>query len=87
MNSDEVKKEREAFTDEEDTTYDLLLKQQQLYLQWQLENQNKVSQCQNYFKFWPKIYIDESKLCIVFLTLNVKNHLIHSCGQLHRYLH
>ena len=42
MNSDEVKKEREAFTDEEDTTYDLLLKQQQLYLQWQLENQNKV---------------------------------------------
>ena len=43
MNSDEVKKEREAFTDEEDTTYDLLLKQQQLYLQWQLENQNKVS--------------------------------------------
>ena len=47
MNSDEVKKEREAFTDEEDTTYDLLLKQQQLYLQWQLENQNKVINCQN----------------------------------------
>ena len=42
MNLDEVKKEKEAFTDEEDTTYDLLLKQQQLYLQWQLENQNKV---------------------------------------------
>ena len=48
MNSDEVKKEREAFTDEEDTTYDLLLKQQQLYLQWQLENQNKVSNCQSF---------------------------------------
>ena len=61
MNSDEVKKEREAFTDEEDTTYDLLLKQQQLYLQWQLENQNKVSQCQN--QLWQKIYIDENKLC------------------------
>ena len=38
---------KKAFTDEEDTTYDLLLKQQQLYLQWQLENQNKVSDCQN----------------------------------------
>ena len=62
MNSDEVKKEREAFTDEEDTTYDLLLKQQQLYLQWQLENQNKVSNRQNQFRFWLKIYIDENKV-------------------------
>ena len=30
--------------EDEDTSYDLLLKQQQLYLQWQLENQNKVRQ-------------------------------------------
>ena len=38
-----LKRKMEEKKSQGDTAYDLLLKQQQLFLQWQLENQNKVS--------------------------------------------
>jgi hypothetical protein len=36
------KMEEKRSSSQGETAYDLLLKQQQLFLQWQLENQNKV---------------------------------------------